>query len=238
MPTAITPRRTPDATWPSLAPAARPPEWDGRSLPGAPAFTVLRDTVASALAATRNPATRSRHHHAMGLPARHQDPAGRPLRLPVATPSRRDHQARLRAGGLAWPARPEFTTSCWRSGPTSLKLSMRIPFGRLYEQAAGEPTYKMLPLFSVDEAGRVSSSNSPTLIEQSQFLEDAPRLTVAQKEVLKAVEEIALRPDVAFHFLMQRGDLSLINNHRVLHSVRGLRRGGPAPVPDANLAGC
>ena len=32
------------------------PEWNGKSLPGAPAFAVLRDTVASALAARRNPA--------------------------------------------------------------------------------------------------------------------------------------------------------------------------------------
>lgn len=31
------------------------PEWDGSPLPGAPAFAVLRDTVASALAARRNP---------------------------------------------------------------------------------------------------------------------------------------------------------------------------------------
>ncbi len=31
-------------------------EWDGRPLPGAPAFAVLRDTVASALAARHNPA--------------------------------------------------------------------------------------------------------------------------------------------------------------------------------------
>jgi AcrR family transcriptional regulator len=32
------------------------PEWDGSPLPGAPAFAVLRDAVAGALAATHNPA--------------------------------------------------------------------------------------------------------------------------------------------------------------------------------------
>jgi hypothetical protein len=111
-------------------------------------------------------------------------------------------------------------------------LFLPVPFA-----AAGEPGYRMLPLACWTD-GRLSLRYDRDAIERAQRDPGAPASNCRQRELLDLVD--ALLPQLQRDITLETGDLLLVNNHEVLHSLRPcgaallrlwltLREGRPLP---------
>ena len=111
-------------------------------------------------------------------------------------------------------------------------LFVPLPFA-----SAGEPGHRLLPLACWAE-GKLSMRYDRDAIERAQRDPGAPALTHAHRELLDLVD--TLLPELRHDIRLDAGDLLLVNNHEVLHSLRPcgagllrlwltLREGRPLP---------
>ena len=55
-------------------------------------------------------------------------------------------------------------------------------------------------------------------IHTAQEYPDVPKLTEAQKEAIKMVDEIANEPEIHFGMMFEPGDIQILNNHITMHA--------------------
>jgi hypothetical protein len=91
-------------------------------------------------------------------------------------------------------------------------LFVPVPFA-----AAGESGYRMLPLACWTD-GRLSLRYDRDAIERAQRDPGAPASNFRQRELLDLID--ALLPQLERDIILEAGDLLLVNNHEVLHSLR------------------
>ncbi len=87
------------------------------------------------------------------------------------------------------------------------------------EGATGDPdevTRHKVPVFCYHE-GRLSARFNQKTIEDGQRKAGAP-LTEEAQEAVRYVGELALRDDIRFDMLFERGDIQILNNHTILHA--------------------
>jgi hypothetical protein len=90
-----------------------------------------------------------------------------------------------------------------------------VPFGRLGENRGDEPAFSTQPIFTNGPDG-FGGFFSRTLIRWA--IEDgAPPISKSQEEAVDFLDEITHRSSLEFLYLLQPGDLLLLNNYRVLH---------------------
>lgn len=101
--------------------------------------------------------------------------------------------------------------------PLLAELYRPLPQDRRGEQAAGQPPWSQIPVFS-----QVGSSFAARyvrrFIEGSQRHEEAPRLTARQRAALDAVDEILDQPGMSLDMNLRPGEVQLINNFTILHA--------------------
>ena len=90
-----------------------------------------------------------------------------------------------------------------------------VPRSRLGEEAGGDKTFYMLPIFGVRD-GKLTSHYSRTYIESAQLIDAAPRLTPAQIEALDLLDAIA--DEQSFGMTLEPGDIQFLNNHVIYHA--------------------
>jgi hypothetical protein len=90
-------------------------------------------------------------------------------------------------------------------------------FDRNEEQAPGQPRSFALPICR-DYRDRIAVFYIGWYIDDAQRHPEVPRLTDAQREVMRVLEEIAAEPEFCLEMSFRPGDLQLISNHNVLHS--------------------
>jgi hypothetical protein len=90
-------------------------------------------------------------------------------------------------------------------------------FSRQAEQAPDEAPSYLNPIY--DEAdGKLFSKWNRNRMTSAQKIDGVPKLTVAQREAVDALDGILRRDDVMFAMHLQPGDMQIINNHVTLHS--------------------
>jgi predicted esterase len=101
--------------------------------------------------------------------------------------------------------------------PHHLKtLYGEFPNHRRGEERPGEAKWCMMPVFAITN-GQFVCRYVRRFIEDSQKLEDAPRLTTEQTEAMDYLDHLLNDPDHFFEFKLQKGQVLVINNHTLLH---------------------
>jgi hypothetical protein len=91
-----------------------------------------------------------------------------------------------------------------------------FPYDLRGEERDGSRPFTQLPVFT-EWDDRLFVRCIPGYIWASQRHDDAPRLTAVQREALKAVESMALDPQVHMTMELRPGDMQFINNFHVMH---------------------
>lgn len=108
------------------------------------------------------------------------------------------------------------------------ELYRPLPYDRRGEQAAGQPPWSQIPVFS-QVGGSFAARYVRRFIEGSQRHEEAPRLTAAQRAALDAVDEILDRPGMSLDMDLRSGEMQLINNFTTLHARTAFTDSAAAP---------
>ena len=122
-----------------------------------------------------------------------------------------------RAGGVSKLASSVavYNTILERRPDLHAVLLQGVPRSRFGEEAGGERTFYMLPIFGVRD-GKLTSHYSRTYVESAQLIDGAPRLTPAQIEALDLLDATA--EELSFGMVLQPGDIQLLNNHVIYHA--------------------
>jgi hypothetical protein len=112
--------------------------------------------------------------------------------------------------------------------PLAAELYRPLPHDRRGEQAAGQPPWSPIPIFS-QNGGWFTARYLRRFIEGSQRHEQAPRLTARQRAALDAVDEILDRPGLSLDMDLRPGELQLINNFTILHARTAFTDSAAAP---------
>ena len=92
-----------------------------------------------------------------------------------------------------------------------------VPFSLNGEEAAGQPAWRVQPVFGVEE-GRVFCMWVRNRVENAQKLPGVPQLTAVQREALDYLDEVVRRPELMYSMQLEPGDVQLLSNHTALHS--------------------
>ncbi|MFD0337392.1 TauD/TfdA family dioxygenase [Streptomyces sp. NPDC127117] len=104
---------------------------------------------------------------------------------------------------------------------------------RLGEQAPGQRRCNAVPLAHRDPE-RFSLRYDRHRLESAQRFPDVPRLTPGERELFDHIDGWASAPELRLDFPLAPGDLLLVNNHAVLHSLTApADTTGPGPRFDA-----
>jgi hypothetical protein len=108
------------------------------------------------------------------------------------------------------------------------ELYRPLPHDRRGEQAAGQPPWSQIPVFS-QVGGSFAARYVRRFIEGSQRHEQAPRLTASQRAALDAVDEILDSPGMSLDMNLRPGQVQLINNFTTLHARTAFTDSAAAP---------
>lgn len=108
------------------------------------------------------------------------------------------------------------------------ELYRPLPYDRRGEQAAGQPPWSQIPVFSQVSAS-FAARYVRRFIEDSQRHEQAPRLTASQRAALDAVDEILDSPGLSLDMDLRPGQVQLINNFTTLHARTAFTDSAAAP---------
>lgn len=86
------------------------------------------------------------------------------------------------------------------------------------EEPDGEQPWYAIPMFSSAEGHVTSRFTSRQYLQSCQRFGPEYTITGAQTECLDLVQEIANRPALRVSFLLQEGDIQLVNNHTTMHA--------------------
>jgi hypothetical protein len=134
------------------------------------------------------------------------------------------------AGGLSRlvSARAVHDVLLTENPPLAAELYQPLPHDRRGEQAAGQPPWSQIPVFS-QVGGSFAARYVRRFIEGSQRHEQAPRLTAGQQAALDAVDEILDRPGMSLDMDLRPGEVQLINNFTILHARTAFTDSRDAP---------
>jgi hypothetical protein len=112
--------------------------------------------------------------------------------------------------------------------PLAAELYRPLPHDRRGEQAAGQPPWSQIPVFS-QVGGWFAARYVRRFIEGSQRHPEAPRLTARQRAALDAVDEILDSPGMSLDMDLRPGEVQLINNFTILHARTAFTDSAAAP---------
>jgi len=89
-------------------------------------------------------------------------------------------------------------------------------YDRKGEVPPGKAPYFLIPVFNY-HAGHLFVNFSSNYYHASQRHPEVPRLTAPQLEAIALFEGLAASEELAMHYILQPGDIQLLNNHTCLH---------------------
>jgi hypothetical protein len=79
-------------------------------------------------------------------------------------------------------------------------------------------TFHLKPVYTMDDAGRVTADYGPDHIHSAQRVPQVPRLTGGQREAMELLNALNDDPRFALTMDLRAGDMQFLNNHVTMHS--------------------